>query len=89
MFEEIVPEYSLNEQEVLDIKASKAPKKQYCPYFEECGGCIWGYSENAEQLDQAMQRYIAHVLQQETYWNMDFLSPDHAVQQAIHQGNDA
>lgn len=40
--------------------------------FEECGGCIWGYSENAEQLDQAMQRYIAHVLQQETHWNMDF-----------------
>jgi len=51
--------------------------------FEECGGCIWGYSENAEQLDQAMQRYIAHVLQQETHWNMDFLSPDHAVLQAL------
>jgi len=51
--------------------------------FEECGGCIWGYSENAEQLDQAMQRYIDHVLQQEAHWNMDFLSPDHAVQQAI------
>jgi len=32
--------------------------------FAECGGCIWGYSENAEQLDQAMQRYIDHVLQQ-------------------------
>lgn len=40
--------------------------------FEECGGCIWGYSENAEQLDQAMQRYIDHVLQQEAHWNMDF-----------------
>ena len=51
--------------------------------FAECGGCIWGYSENAVQLDQAMQRYIAHVLQQETHWNMGFLSPDHAVQQAL------
>ena len=51
--------------------------------FAECGGCIWGYSENAEQLDQAMQDYIAYVLQQEAHWNMDFLSPDHAVQQAL------
>ena len=51
MFEEIVPEYSLNEQEVLDIKASKAPKKQYCPYFEECGGCqllSWDYAKQVE-----------------------------------------
>ncbi|MEG2265439.1 MAG: MlrC C-terminal domain-containing protein [Acinetobacter sp.] len=30
-----------------------------------------------------MQRYIAHVLQQEAHWNMDFLSLDYAVQQAL------
>lgn len=51
--------------------------------FAECGGCIWGYSANIEDLEQAMQSYIAHVLQQEPHWNMEFLSPDHAVQQAL------
>lgn len=55
--------------------------------FAECGGCIWSYSENEAHLEQAMQRYISYVLQQEPHWNMQFLSPDHAVMQAlkIHQ----
>lgn len=51
--------------------------------FAECGGCIWGYSESTVQLDHAMQTYITYVLQQESHWNIDFLSPDHAVQQAL------
>jgi microcystin degradation protein MlrC len=51
--------------------------------FDECGGCIWGYSESSVQLDQAMQAYIAQVLQQEKHWNMEFLSPDSAVQKAL------
>ncbi len=51
MFEEIVTELSLSINELEDIKNSKAPKNQYCPYFEVCGGCqllTWPYEKQVE-----------------------------------------
>lgn len=51
MFEEIVTELSLSASELEDIKVSKAPKSQYCPYFEVCGGCqllTWPYEKQVE-----------------------------------------
>ena len=51
MFEEIVTELRLSPSELEDIKTSKAPKEQYCPYFEVCGGCqllTWPYDKQVE-----------------------------------------
>ena len=51
MFEEIVTELRLSTSDLEDIKGSKAPKEQYCPYFEVCGGCqllTWPYEKQVE-----------------------------------------
>jgi 23S rRNA (uracil1939-C5)-methyltransferase len=51
MFEEIVTELRLTPSELEDIRVSKAPKNQYCPYFEVCGGCqllTWPYEKQVE-----------------------------------------
>ncbi len=49
----------------------------------ECGGTVFGYGEDEQQVINAVDRLFALVANQEAAWVVDFLPPDEAVKQAI------
>lgn len=51
--------------------------------FPECGPVIWGYGETAEAAEAAVQALHDRMLAEEAAWQVPFLSPDEAVQQAM------
>lgn len=51
--------------------------------FAECGPVIWGYGEDAAATDAAVQTLADKMLADEAAWEVPFLSPDDAVQEAM------
>jgi microcystin degradation protein MlrC len=51
--------------------------------FPECGPVIWGYGENAAATEAAVQALYDKMLADEGAWQVSFLAPDEAVQEAM------
>lgn len=51
--------------------------------FPECGPVIWGYGDDAGAVDAAVDELYERMLRDETQWQVPFLSPDDAVQEAM------
>nr|WP_315595171.1 M81 family metallopeptidase [uncultured Cupriavidus sp.] len=51
--------------------------------FPECGPVIWGYGEDADAVQAAVQLLHDRMLAEEAAWEVPFLSPDDAVREAM------
>ncbi|MBO4122838.1 M81 family metallopeptidase [Cupriavidus gilardii] len=51
--------------------------------FDECGGVVWGYGDDAARIDQAVAALTDAVVAREADWAVPFLTPDEAVQEAM------
>lgn len=51
--------------------------------FPECGPTIWGYGENASELNRVVEALYHDILDNELQWGTTFLSPDEAVLAAM------
>jgi microcystin degradation protein MlrC len=50
--------------------------------FEECGGAVWGYGDDAEQIERAVEALTQEIVAAEPKWVVPFLSPEAAVREA-------
>lgn len=57
--------------------------------FPECGPVIWGYGQDADAVDAAVQTLYDRMLAEEAAWEVPFLSPDEAVREAMRLAQDA
>jgi len=51
--------------------------------FPECGPVIWGYGTNSKVLQKTIQEFYQRMLSEEDKWEVPFLTPDNAVQDAM------
>lgn len=51
--------------------------------FPECGPVIWGYGEDADAVQAAVQLLHDRMLAEEAAWEVPFLLPDDAVREAM------
>ncbi|WP_323614930.1 M81 family metallopeptidase [Pseudomonas putida] len=51
--------------------------------FGECGPVIWGYGTDEGALLKAVEALCQKIVQEESLWEVSFLSPDEAVQLAM------
>ncbi len=57
--------------------------------FPECGPVIWGYGEDADAAEAAVQSLYDRMLAEEAAWEVPFLSPDDAVREAMRMAEGA
>lgn len=51
--------------------------------FPECGPVVWGYGTDEEHLERAVMALYDKVLSEEALWEVPFMSPKAAVEEAI------
>lgn len=51
--------------------------------FEGCGGTVWGYDDDPIKIEKTVNVLYQKILADEALWDVDFLEPDEAVEQAI------
>lgn len=51
--------------------------------FPECGALIWGYGRDALALEAAVDQLYEKMLAEEALWEVPFLCPNQAVQEAM------
>ncbi|WP_347554830.1 M81 family metallopeptidase [Robbsia sp. KACC 23696] len=51
--------------------------------FPECGAVIWGYGEDSGAILDAVETLYEKMLRDEALWQVPFLEPDEAVQEAM------
>lgn len=51
--------------------------------FEECGPAIWGYGTDPYKVEKAVKTLFEKLLEEESLWEVPFLTPDEAVNEAI------
>jgi microcystin degradation protein MlrC len=52
--------------------------------FPECGPVIWAYGHTTHAAQAAVDALFNRMIDQEAAWRVPFLSPDEAVQEAMH-----
>lgn len=57
--------------------------------FPECGPTIWGYSLDAQKAEDAVSILADEIVTSEAAWQAHFLSPESAVEEAMHLSNGA
>jgi microcystin degradation protein MlrC len=50
--------------------------------FPECGGVVWGYGDDIEQVEEAVAQLTGQIVAREAEWVVPFLAPEEAVREA-------
>lgn len=51
--------------------------------FPECGPVVWGYGTDEAAVEHAIQQLYQKMVNEESHWKVQFLSPDDAVIEAM------
>lgn len=51
--------------------------------FEGCGPVVWGYAEDEQRIEQAVDALFERICRPETQWAVHFEEPEAAVQRAL------
>lgn len=57
--------------------------------FAECGGVVWGYGEDAANVERTVAELTDAIVAREAHWAVPFLSPQEAVRDAMRIARDA